>query len=329
MNILDQRKNKRASLTKQKSCPACKHSLENGDDIIQCDACTKWFHLKCAKVTKNQAEVLRNKGEIQWKCVTCTKSVTPVSTDLAEIAKQIAYIASKMPQLDDLNEKIDAMQTTVETLEESTQHLSDQVDGHEVRVTDTEKQVTILQNSSTTTSTELARLKSAVKKLNDDKVKNEAIILNVKVNNVEAAETFMEQILNFLKLDFPRKSYSLRLVKNRKSTTEGAPSLHDTGHTIFVTFMQHQDKMQLMYSKSKLRTSDDLKHLRIYDVIGPETSEILEYAKILKQHNYQAVFTLGDKIYAKLDDKTNILIRSKNQVDQIIRKAVSHSSNHN
>lgn len=52
------------------NCTVC--SLAAGDDIVNCVACKRSFHLDCAKITSNELDYMRD-NKLVWKCEFCLR----------------------------------------------------------------------------------------------------------------------------------------------------------------------------------------------------------------------------------------------------------------
>lgn len=62
----------------------------------------------------------------------------------------------------------------------------------------------------------------------------------------------------------------------------------------------------------------------ILDILGPETLDTFNYAKLLKTHGYVAVFTVGNKVMAKMTEVGRpVIIRSKDHVDGLLELMVN------
>ena len=65
--------------TKKKSkCGKCLKSMHSHLEVINCDTCQKYFHLKCSGITKNIFLELKLKNE-KWICFKCVSNLLPFS----------------------------------------------------------------------------------------------------------------------------------------------------------------------------------------------------------------------------------------------------------
>ncbi|XP_065026189.1 PHD finger protein ALFIN-LIKE 6-like [Musa acuminata AAA Group] len=54
------------------TCGACSKTHRQGEFWICCDACKKWYHAECVRITPSQAEQIK-----QYKCPRCCRRKTP------------------------------------------------------------------------------------------------------------------------------------------------------------------------------------------------------------------------------------------------------------
>lgn len=83
-----------------------------------------------------------------------------------------------------------------------------------------------------------------------------------------------------------------------------------------------------MKEKRNLRGVAKFKDVMIFDVLGTETMDLFNYSKKLQNLGFPIVFTSGNKIFvkAKKEDRP-ITIKSKDHVDDLIKRAVARQEN--
>lgn len=154
-------------------CFICNKKLQDGMKIIQCDTCMQWIHLKCAKLSKALSNILQTTGEVEWDCTVCVtkkKAETIMlntqteSVDIEHLSmeEQIKYIATKVSKID--------------SIEASVQFYSDQYVKLDESVTAVKKDIKDLKSGADMMTGDIKSLKSAMKTLNDERVKNEIVI---------------------------------------------------------------------------------------------------------------------------------------------------------
>ncbi|KAK3912967.1 Multicopy suppressor of chk1 protein 1 [Frankliniella fusca] len=68
--------------------------------MIECDRCGEWFHLKCAGLSKDEADRLH-----QWHCFVCTRVQRSITSLREEVSKMINDAIGQNRQLNNATEK--------------------------------------------------------------------------------------------------------------------------------------------------------------------------------------------------------------------------------
>lgn len=286
-------------------CPTCVKKLRDGSQIIECDSCKQWNHLKCAKLNKTQKDTLRDTGEVEWECGTCVQGQVyqhnPPDFENLTMAQQITYIASKVAKID--------------TIERAVQFYSKQYEDLEKNVSSATKDISNLKKSSESMTSEIYVLKRAVKTLNDERVKNEVVIRKLQLES-QPVENVVKDLFMTLQLNMNQDSYTCRAVKFNNDVSNNA--------VVFVKFNQFNDKNALMHAKKNLRNIAKFKEVMIFDVLGPETMDVFNYAKNLQKYGFPVVYSSGGKVFVKArkEDRPT-LIKNKDHIDDLIKRAVS------
>ena len=58
------------------SCISCNKSVRNNQNLIYCNSCCKWIHLKCSSISKNEFLSLSNDSS-DWFCNKCLECIFP------------------------------------------------------------------------------------------------------------------------------------------------------------------------------------------------------------------------------------------------------------
>lgn len=307
--------------------------MDKKDLSVTCDICKNSFHSKCAKLTKTQVEMNKKNGTA-WKCSECkNKRVSGSSLDyqVTAIKEQMRLFKSSSETME---KRVEAIMSEFKTqFEEIKNNFLTEIKGHLKKIEDLEESVELLwtehrevkkQLEITNEKTlkiakenielknDIIELKTSVKILNDERTKNEIVIRNVELTEpvtFQSVSNKISQISSFLNVNIPINSY----------TCSHTPATRKGKSTLFVKFHRYDDKKKLLFAKKKLRTDDRFKDLTIFDALGPETLDLFKYTKLLKSHNYVAVFTIGNKVMIKRSEESRpITIKNKNHVDQLI-----------
>lgn len=269
-----------------------------------------WLHVKCAKLNRNQLEAINNDTEFNWICEKCHAKTSQLSLD-----EKINIIFTKVGKIDSIREKIKDIESKVnkiDSIEETLEFLSDKHDIFEEKFKEADKHDKKMIKNVNSLTEEINHLKSAVKTLNDERIKNELVIRKVQLEFADqTAVDFVKGVISALRLEIT--DFKCNLSKNKSG-----------GISIFVKFYHHEDKMKLVFVKKALKNMQKYKDLLIFDILGPETLELFNYAKLLKNHNYSAVFTVGSRVMAKFGDTGKpFSIKDKHQVDQLLTQQAS------
>lgn len=296
----------------QKNCGKCNKCLKNGDMNVDCDNCGLWFHMKCCKLNKSQLEAIRTKKSFQWSCEKCevlTRSHELTSED------KINIIFDKMSKLDIIEEKV----SKIDDMEKTLDFLSKRYDDFEEKLQDASKEAKQVKGDVSSVKNEMNKLKTSVKILNDERIRNELVIRRVQLESDEQQSIvdFVESIMVTLGLAIRRNVFACNLSKNGSG-----------GASIFVKFYHHEDKMQVMRAKKNLKAHEEYKNLLMFDILGPETLELFNHAKLLKSQGYYAVFTLGSRVMAKMmENGRPMIIKDRNHVDRLLEQQLNRASN--
>lgn len=293
-------KGRRSVLIAKVICGQCKMEIkEEKEENIQCDKCAKLFHSLCTKLDKRQYEHLLDNESEEYVCHLCDESNGSVKEELKEIKTKL----NKLDQLSAVTEAIEFM--------------SKQYDEILKGVAENRKKVELVQKENRILKNEIAILKTSVKILNDQRVKNDCIVSGVEVKkDVTAIETVLElsgKIGIDIKEDNIEDAYFFKKRGGKNDT-----------QTMVVKFSSRNAKDKLMKSKPKLKEMESMKTVYVNDYLSKEALSLFNYAKTLKTIGYGSVYTTGGRVYAKKSQISKPrYIKSEEDVDAIISEAAT------
>lgn len=295
-------KSRRSIANAKTICGQCKlEIIENKEDNIECDKCSKKFHSLCTRLDKRQYQYFLDNESEEYVCHLCAgESDVSITAELREIKTNL----KKLDQLSSITQAIEFMSSQYDELLKC--------------VAENNKKLEITQKENRILKNEVNTLKESVKFLNGERVKNDCIVRGVVANNNETAvETIIELSKKAgveLKQENINEAY---FFKNRGEKP-------NEKKTMVVKFSNKNSKDKLMMCKAKLKDAEDTKKVYISDYLSKETLNLFHYAKSLKTIGYNYVYTSGSRVFAR---KTEIsrpkLIRSEDDVDKIMSEAAT------
>lgn len=283
-------------------CAQCKLEInEQKEDNISCDNCKKSFHAQCSKLDKRQFEMLVEDESVEYKCHMCEGGENDTIKD------ELRFIKTKLNQLDQLS-----------SIHESITFLSKQYDDILKTMVDNKRKLDEVKKENVHLKEEIKNLKTSVKFLNDERVRNHCIIMGLKPEeSVSAADAVINLSKNIgveLKTDNIDDAYFLKN-KNKQSKIKN----------VIVKFDAKSSKDKIMAAKSKLKTEDDkADKIFINDLLSKETLALLTYAKTLKTVGYKFVYPNHGRIFVKKSEisKPRVL-RNEDDVDKLLLESTS------
>lgn len=286
----------RKSINRKKViCMQCKGEVkEETEDSIECDKCCKAFHVMCTKLDKRQYEQLLKKTDEEYVCHLC------VGVD-GSLTVQLQNINAKLNKLDQLTDSVNFMSSKFDEIMKC--------------MTENNKKIHLLEKDNSKLKNEVKLLKDSVKLLNDQRVKNDCVIIGLDVKDgATASESIIavsKSIGVVLKEENIEEAYFLKKRSDNNSK-----------QNIVVKFNSKAEKTKLMAAKKKLKESDETKSIYVNDYLSKESLELLNYAKTLKTVGYFSVYSYGGKIYAKKSSMNKPrFIRCAEEVDRILIEA--------
>lgn len=191
-------------------CEECKLEVGTEDDDIQCDKCAKTFHAICTTLDKRQyMHLLKNENE-EYVCHVCNENSGSLSKELKEIKSKQNEITTKLDKLDQLD-----------LLQETMQIMSNQFESIVKTIADNKKKLEDLQNENKILKNEIIDLKSSVKFLNNERVRNDCVIHGIEAkNDLNAIESVVE-IMKEIGVDLhPNEIDNAYFLKKKEESTK-------------------------------------------------------------------------------------------------------------
>lgn len=295
---------RRSAKVNKKFCGQCKLEVnEEVDENIACDKCNKLMHAQCTKLDKRQFEILMDNESEQYICHLCK------GDDNVSIKDELLFIREKLNQLDQLT-----------VIKESISFLSSQYDDVMKIMSDNKKQLDVIKKENSVLKHEIKHLKSSVKFLNDEKVKNDCIVIGVQ--NTEN-KTAMATVLNLSKImDAPITENNITdayFLNNRLKSNDNK--------NLVIKFAEKKSKDIFMEAKSKLKNNEESKKIFVNDLLSKDTLSVLNHAKTLKTVGYKFVFPKHGKIFVKKNETSRAkIVRSNDDVDKLLIDATTNNS---
>ncbi len=97
-------------------CGRCRKMVVRGDEALMCEICSRWFHIKCEKITKAQYknQSSKTKSNFHWFCDGCDivqsgliREMTLLKVDQTKINKRLEELEANKVNKEDLQEEMD------------------------------------------------------------------------------------------------------------------------------------------------------------------------------------------------------------------------------
>lgn len=294
-------KSRKSVNNKKIICVQCRMEVkEETEDSIECDKCCKVLHVMCAKLDKRRYEQLLKDANEVFVCHICNGNDESYTMELKRID-------AKLCKLDHLTEAMNFMSSKFDEMMKG--------------VSENKKKINNIEKENLKLKNEIKTLKESVKFLNDNRVKNDCVVIGVNVKEgASAAETIIDVSKSIgveLKKENIEEAYFLKKHSNAASAKQN----------LVVKFNTKSAKENLMQSKIKFKDYENTKSVYVNDFLSKESLELFNYAKTLKSVGYHSVYSNGGKIYAR---KSQInkprIIRSAEDVDNILYEASTNKA---
>src|SRR6267154_1759258 len=97
------------SESKSSICTLCDITVEMGENGIECEACVKWFHPECQKMSADAYKIYKEYKQLHWYCAQCNKGIAKLYTLLNEMSARQDGFEKSLEQLKKENRDIDSM----------------------------------------------------------------------------------------------------------------------------------------------------------------------------------------------------------------------------
>src|SRR6267154_2201834 len=123
-------RNSKSTETESKSsiCTICDKTVEMGEKGIECEACVKWFHPECQKMSADAYKTYKEYKQLHWYCAQCNKGIAKLYTLLNEMSVRQDGFEKSLKQLRKDTRNIDSMKKTLDTLSVDVKGLNDKLD---------------------------------------------------------------------------------------------------------------------------------------------------------------------------------------------------------
>lgn len=295
---------RRSIASKKMICNQCKKEIkEECDDYIQCDKCKKDYHFVCSDLNRREFDrLLKNESE-QYSCEDCKEEGGEIRKELNTIKSELKKL-QKLDKLDQLTESINFMSAKFDEVFKD--------------VAENKKRISAVEKENKKLKNELEIMKTSVKFLNDDRVKNDCIISGLKVEGdikaVDAVVSLSESVGVELETSAFEKVYFLPN-KNKSNDKK----------TVIVKFSSKASKDKLMAAKSKLKEKESTAKIYVNDYLSKETLTLLNCAKSLKSIGYKYIYARDGKVFCKKSEiSRQQIVRCEEDVEQMLLDATTN-----
>lgn len=248
-------------------------------------------------------QLLKHESE-EFVCHLCDSSGT-LKSELNEIKEEL----KKLDQLSVLNETITFM--------------SKQFDDILKGVAENKKKLEVVQKENKLLKAEVENLKSSVKYLNNNRVKNDCLIRGIEATNELSAVETVLKISSEAGVEMqPESIDDAYFIKNKNKSIK-----NNAKQMVVVKFNSKRSKEKLMSIKSKLKDNEATKDVFVNDYLSKETLSLLNYAKSLFKVGYRAVYSVGERVLIKRSELSRPrIIRCEAEVDELLLEATTKKS---
>lgn len=286
-------------------CEKCKMQIiEEEDDFIDCDKCAKKYHSQCTHLDKRQFEHLLNNESEMFICHMCKGGDEELKNELSAIKTKL----NKLDQLTDIQEAI--------------QFMSRQYDEILKGVAENKRKVHELEKENKTLKHEIANLKTSVKLLNNERVRNDCIVNGLIVEEGMTAVDSVIKLTKDVGVDInPSNIDDAFFIRNKTVSNQVGKGIK---RSAIVKFSSKSAKDKLMSIKPKLKENETTRSVFVNDLLCKETLNLLNYARALKEVGYTYVYTRNGKVFYKRSQISRPqMISTEEDVDKLLITATS------
>lgn len=295
---------RRSIASKKIPCNLCKKEIkEDCDDYIQCDICKKDYHFVCSDLNRREFDrLLKNESEL-YSCEECKEGGGEIRKELNTIKSELKKL-QKLDKLDQLTESINFMSAKFDEVFKD--------------VAENKKKISAIEKENKKLKNELQDMKTTVKILNDDRVKNDCIINGLKVEGDIKAVDAVVNLSKSVGVDLESSAFdNAYFLPNKNKTNDNK--------TVVVKFSSKANKNKLMAAKSKLKENESTKKVFVNDYLSKETLSLLNCAKSLKSIGYQYIYARDGKVFCKKSEiSKQQIVRCEEDVEQMLLDATTN-----
>lgn len=284
-------------------CSHCKLVVnEEEEDSIECDKCRKNYHVLCTKLDKRTYTHLLKNPKEEYVCHHCQNTESS-----GTIESELAIIKTELKKLDQLS-----------VLQETMNFMSKQYDDILKTVAENKKQINAIQKENKNLKTEIKTLKESVKQLNDQRVKNDCLVIGMQITENMSAVDAIIKLSNETGVEINKEHINEAYAFKKRNVSGNK-------QTVVVKCNSQATKAKLMSMKKKLRENEETKSVYINDFLSKETLSLLNYAQTLKKIGYRAVYSVGERIFVKRSEMSKPRwMRNEEAVDELLLEAATH-----
>lgn len=127
------------------SCPVCVKAVLDSEEGVACDnACQRWFHRECLKMSKTEYQRISGDNNVKWYC-TRTDCIVPSAQPQYQLLNQLIMLTEKISVLSDKVDSLTSLPLKVDNLIAEVDNLNRNLSTLEKRVGDNESKVRSLE----------------------------------------------------------------------------------------------------------------------------------------------------------------------------------------
>lgn len=303
---------RRSIKTNKIICNQCSLEIAEEEEFIECDKCIKKFHVVCTNLDKRRYEYLLKHESEEYVCHICDNNSGTLKAELNEIK-------TELKKLDQLS-----------LLQDTMNFMSKQYDDILKGVAENKKKLELVQKENKFLKEEVKGLKSSIKYLNDQRVKNDCLVSGVNITTgTSALDTVLKLTSDAGVVLKPECIDDAYFIKKRNNKNAKQTDKQNEKHMVVVKFNSKKSKEKMMSVKPILKENEATKTVFVSDFLSRETLGLLNYAKSLKEVGYRAVYAAGGRVFVKRSElsKSRVITNEEDVDNLLLEASVSHPRN--
>jgi hypothetical protein len=247
-----------ASKKPTKKCGSCKKLVKTGDQGLQCEYCTFWYHDSCADVNQDRYDAISNSGEqTHWFCKICNLKVMDTLRFIQSVKDDNEVIKAELTtiktQVNDLASKFESDMRTKPSHQDVEAMIEDKIATLQINIEHSQ-----VKDTPQVVSSVLSEINQRRSKLN-----------NIIIHGIEESRTVNSEARTEHDTRKVRDILQVCGVKHDESSIARVyrPGIFDKDkgkRPLIATLNKPELKSELFKNASKLRNSDhELKEVRI------------------------------------------------------------------